>query len=56
LNGRVGYEIKGFELCFFVNNLTNSKYFNNGYVDFDGSKKYFVQAPANVYGSIKYSF
>jgi iron complex outermembrane receptor protein len=56
LNGRVGYEIKGFELCVFVNNLTNSKYFNNGYVDFDGSKKYFVQAPANVYGSIKYCF
>jgi iron complex outermembrane receptor protein len=56
LNGRVSYEIKGFELCFFVNNLTNSKYFNNGYVDFDGSKKYFVQAPANVYGSIKYCF
>ncbi len=56
LNGRVSYEIKGFELCVFVNNLTNSKYFNNGYVDFDGSKKYFVQAPANVYGSIKYSF
>jgi iron complex outermembrane receptor protein len=56
LNGRVSYEIKGFELCVFVNNLTNSKYFNNGYVDFDGSKKYFVQAPANVYGSIKYCF
>lgn len=56
LNGRVAYDIKGFQFCVFVNNITNSKYFNNGYVDFDGSKKYFVQAPTNFYASIKYSF
>jgi iron complex outermembrane recepter protein len=56
LNGRVSYDIKDFQFCVFVNNITNSKYFNNGYVDFDGSKKYFVQAPANFYTSIKYSF
>lgn len=56
LNGRVSYDIKGFQLCVFVNNITNSKYFNNGYADFDGSKKYFVQAPTNFYASIKYSF
>ncbi len=55
LNGRVSYDIKGFQFCVFVNNITNSKYFNNGYVDFDGSKKYFVQAPTNLYASIKYS-
>ena len=56
LNGRVSYDIKGFQFYVFVNNITNSKYFNNGYVDFDGSKKYFVQAPTNFYASIKYSF
>jgi iron complex outermembrane receptor protein len=56
LNGRVSYDIKGFQFCVFVNNITNSKYFNNGYVDFDSSKKYFVQAPTNFYASIKYSF
>ena len=56
LNGRVSYDIKGFQFCVFINNITNSKYFNNGYVDFDGSKKYFVQAPTNFYASIKYSF
>ena len=56
VNGRVGYDIKGFQFCVFVNNITNSNYFNNGYVDFDGSKKYFVQAPTNFYASIKYSF
>ncbi len=56
LNGRIGYDIKGVQFCVFVNNITNSKYFNNGYVDFDGRKKYFVQAPTNFYASIKYSF
>lgn len=56
VNGRVGYDIKGFQFCVFVNNITNSNYFNNGYVDFDGSKKYFVQAPTNFYASIKYNF
>ncbi len=56
LNSRVEYDIKGFQFCVFVNNITNSRYFNNGYVDFDGSKKYFVQAPTNFYASIKYSF
>lgn len=56
LNGRVSYDIKGFQFCIFANNITNSKYFNNGYVDFDGSKKYFVQAPTNFYASLNYSF
>jgi len=56
LNGRVSYDIKGFQFCIFVNNITNSKYFNNGYVDYDGSKKYFVQVLTNFYASIKYSF
>ena len=56
LNGRVSYEIRAFQFSVFVNNITNSKYVNNGYVDFDGSKKYFVQAPTNFYASIKYSF
>ncbi len=56
LNASVSYDIKSFQFCLLVNNITNSKYFNNGYVDFDGSKKYFVQAPTNVYASIKYSF
>ncbi len=56
LNGRVSYELNRFQFCVFVNNITNTKYFNNGYVDLDGSKKYFVQALTNFYASIKYSF
>ena len=56
LSTRMQYDLKGFQFCVFLNNLTNSKYFNNGYIDFDGSKKYFVQAPIGYYVSIQYSF
>jgi iron complex outermembrane receptor protein len=54
-NVRIEYNINGFHLCMFLNNITNSKYFNNGYVDIDGSRKYFVQTPANINISIIYS-
>jgi len=56
LNARVQYDISGFRLGIFVNNITNTKYFNNGYVDVDGTKKYFVQSPTNFYTSVKYTF
>ncbi len=56
VDGKVGYEMKRYELSLFVNNITNTKYFNNGYIDTDGSKKYFVQAPTNLYFSVKYHF
>lgn len=56
LNSRASYSIKGFQFSVFLNNITNAKYFNHGYVDFDGSKKYFVQAPTNFYASIQHSF
>jgi iron complex outermembrane receptor protein len=56
LNSRVSYNLHGFQCSVFLNNITNTKYFNQGYVDFDGSSKYFVQAPTNFYASIQYSF
>lgn len=56
LNTRLGYEIKRFNFAVFVNNITNAKYYNHGYVDYDGSNKYFVQAPVNFYLSVNYSF
>ena len=56
VNSGVVYQKNKFLVSIYANNLTNTKYFNNGYVDFDGSKKYFVQAPLNFYTSIKYSF
>lgn len=54
LNARAAYQFKKWELAFFLNNITNTNYFNNGYVDFDGTAKYFVQAPINFSSSIKY--
>lgn len=56
LNSRASYNINDFQFSVFLNNITNTKYFNQGYVDFDGSNKYFVQAPTNFYASIQYSF
>ena len=56
LNSRVTYQYQKFQFSLFLNNITNAKYFNHGYVDFDGSKKYFVQAPTNFYSSIQYNF
>jgi len=56
LNSRASYSINDFQFSVFLNNITNTKYFNQGYVDFDGSNKYFVQAPANFYASIQYRF
>ncbi len=55
LNSRIEYRIKNFQFDIFVNNITNTKYFNNGYIDVDSRKKYFVQAPANFYLSIKHT-
>jgi iron complex outermembrane recepter protein len=54
LNLRVGYTYRKFSFSGFLNNITNAKYFNNGYVDFDGTNKYFVQAPINFHLAIKY--
>ncbi len=56
LNSRLQYNFKHLQLCIFVNNITNTNYFNQGYIDFDGRKKYFVQAPTNFYASIQYNF
>lgn len=55
LNARAGYNFSRFQLFVFADNITNVRYFNHGYVDVDGSKKYFVQAPTTVYASLKYS-
>ena len=54
LNGRISYRIKNLSLTLFVKNITDNYYFNNGLIDWDGTRKYFVQAPRNFYLSIKY--
>lgn len=56
LNARAQLTIKGFQFGIFVYNITNTKYFNDGYIDIDGTKKYFVQSPTNFYSSVKYTF
>lgn len=56
LNSRIQYQFNHLLLTGFFNNITNTKYFNNGYVDFDGTKKYFVQAPVNFFLSATYRF
>jgi iron complex outermembrane receptor protein len=56
INSRINYQLQRLQISVFVNNLTNANYFNNGYVDSDGSKKYFVQAPVNFYINLVYSF
>lgn len=56
MNARVHYEWKNLDVTLFVNNLTNTKYRNQGYVDFDGRSKYFVQARANAYLALNYRF
>ncbi|UOG76345.1 TonB-dependent receptor [Hymenobacter tibetensis] len=56
LNARLQYARNGYQVSLFANNLTNAKYFNNGYVEADGTRKYFVQAPVNFYLNAQYSF
>lgn len=56
VNWRGTYQFKNWALSVFVNNVTDIQYFNNGYVDYDGTNKYFIQAPRNFYGMLSYSF
>ncbi|WP_244535918.1 TonB-dependent receptor [Hymenobacter psychrotolerans] len=56
LNARVQYARRNWQLTLFGNNLTNARYYTNGYVETNGTRKLFVQAPANVYVDVQYSF
>lgn len=56
VNWRGSYTISQWRVSLFINNLTNADYYNNGYVDFDGTNRYFVQAPTNVYGQVSLTF
>lgn len=56
LNARIQYSLDRYIVSFFVNNISATKYYNNGAVAGDGTLQYFVQAPRNVYVAFKYSF
>ncbi|MBK7130426.1 MAG: TonB-dependent receptor [Crocinitomicaceae bacterium] len=56
LNLRAHLQLKKFQFAVFLNNLTNAHYYNQGYVDYDGTNKYFVQAPLNFFTSVNFTF
>jgi iron complex outermembrane receptor protein len=56
LNARLQYQVNKITMVLFLQNITNTKYFNNGYTDFNGTNKYFVQAPVNYTALLQYNF
>lgn len=56
VNLRASYTMKNWKLSVLINNVLNTTYYNNGYVDFDGTNKYFIQAPTNLYANLTYTF
>lgn len=56
LGGRFDYQIKKYVASIFINNITDNYYFNSGTINSDGTKSYFVQAPRNIYVSLKKEF
>lgn len=55
LGTNLGYTFKNFTLSLQANNLTNNKYYTSGYV-INNEKYFFVNPPANFYGTLKYRF
>lgn len=56
LNARISYSYKRINFSAFINNILNSKYINQAYIDFDGRRKSFVQAPLNYSLTLNYTF
>lgn len=44
-NARAGYTLNNTQFNLNIYNLTNTRYYNQAYIDVDGTKKYFVQSP-----------
>jgi iron complex outermembrane receptor protein len=55
LNAQFAYKLRDFTFSIFANNITNAKYYNAGYIDLNGTKRLFVQAPLNLYFMLVYS-
>lgn len=47
-----GYSFGDIELDISLNNVFSERYFSNGYIDFSGDARYFIQAPRNVFVSL----
>lgn len=53
-NSGILYDWSQWQFGFYVNNLTNKRYYNYGYTEADGTGKYFVQMPRNFMFSVKF--
>lgn len=54
VNTKLGYQYKKWNIVGRINNILNTKYYNNGYVD--TAPKYFVQAPINYSISLGFTY
>lgn len=54
VNTRLGYKYKAWTFTGRINNVLNTRYYNNGYVDTE--PKYFVQAPMHYSISIEFAY
>jgi iron complex outermembrane receptor protein len=54
LNSGVLYDWNQWQIGFYVNNITNKRYYNYGYTEEDGTGKYFIQMPRNCMASLKF--
>ncbi|MEZ4987722.1 MAG: TonB-dependent receptor [Saprospiraceae bacterium] len=52
VNTRMGCTLGKWEAKIFLNNLTNTSAYTNGYVDFNGTNRYFVQSPTSVMAQV----
>ncbi len=55
LDASVGHKWRDFSVSVRVNNLTDTQDYSSGYVEQDGTERYFVQAPVNVFSSVTWS-
>lgn len=53
---RTAYNYGISEFSLHVNNLSNKKSYGSGYVDFDGTAKYFINAPRNITAQVSLRF
>lgn len=59
LGGNIGVNVKNISVKILVNNITNQKYYNSGYVGYGSNgptSAYFVSAPRNYYVTMSYKF
>jgi len=56
LSSRISYTFGKITISLWLDNLTNKKIYNQGYIGPNGNPLYFVQAPINYFTSIKWNF